>query len=500
MWRSILCLIVLVVSGCSTNNTPDTTTSADEPPIGSSAPVTLSDEEQALFPTDWEPPQLDWQPCQHRRSLECSELHVPTDWDNLDSPTVRLQLAKAATQGDRLGTIILNPGGPGGSGVEYLSPGTLSAELMQRFDVVSWDPRGVGESTTLDCNPSLGDFFAFDADPDTPIEQETLERAAQDIADDCAPPTNTGTELIHFLQTKDTVMDLEAIRRSLGNEPLNFLGYSYGSHIGLRYVERFPSAVRTLVLDGVVDPAEPFETFLTNQAVSFEQTFQAQRRACAAAGPKECGVGELDQAFSEVLDQTESGVRNEDGELISPTVPIMAAVSSGYHETGWQALSESLEEALDGDWFGLELLADLYYSGVDYAAYLSVVCTDSPRPTSAGEFRDFADRLRDLSPQFGATVANELLPCAWWHAPPGPAPEPVRFPPRVPLLFVGSTDDPATPYHVAKRLAQEAPVSQLITAHRFGHTSYGRDVCVTDHVDDYFLTAVLPTADPHCGR
>lgn len=371
---------------------------------------------------------------------------------------------------------------------------------MQRFDVVSWDPRGVGESTTLECNPSLGEFFNLDADPDTPQEQQALERAAQEIADDCAPDPNNDESLIHFLQTEDTVMDLEAIRRSLGNESLNFLGYSYGSHIGLRYVERFPSAVRALVLDGVVDPAEPFETFLTNQAVSFEHTFQAQHRACTAAGPQECGVSNLGRAFSEVLEQTESGVHNEDGELVSPTVPIMAAVSSGYHEDGWKALSESLDEALNGDWFGLELLAELYYSGVDYAAYLSVVCTDSPRPNSGVEFREFADRLRELSPQFGATVANELLPCAWWHALPGTAPEPVRFPPLVPLLFVGSTDDPATPYQVAERLAQQAPLSQLITAHRFGHTSYGRDMCVTEHVDDYFLTAVLPAADPHCGR
>jgi pimeloyl-ACP methyl ester carboxylesterase len=465
---------------------------------GSSTPTGAVDPASG-FPADWQPAPLRWQSCDIGTGTECATLTVPRDWSVPDGPTIELALGRIPARGQRMGSLLVNPGGPGGSGLDFLAVDPMSREVSRRFDVVSWDPRGVGKSTPLRCGRrTVPPFLAADPDPDTAEEDATLESRADAVADDCAA---AGADLLPHLGTADVARDMEAIRRALGNQLLNYAGFSYGTQIGQQYAQFFPTNIRTMVLDGVVDPALDFTQFLTEQIKGFDASFQANVDGCAAAGADKCGVADLAAAYDQVRARVEqTPLRTDGGDTVGPAELEVAATYVAYGQDGWKDLGPALADAIDhDDGSALWDLAQGYYDFGGFPAYAAVVCTDTPPPADPAAWKVFADQARALSPRFGGSVANELLPCATWAFRSAAVPTGFTAPGAPPIVVVGNTGDPATPYDNAVAVADRLESGVLVTADIEGHTAYGVDRCVTRIVDRYLIDLTVPAEGTRCG-
>ncbi|MFM7064695.1 MAG: alpha/beta hydrolase, partial [Actinomycetes bacterium] len=424
-----------------------------------------------------------------------TRLQVPLDWSDPGGEQVELALARQRATGNRIGTLLSNPGGPGGSGLELLSYDAFSRTLYRQFDVVSWDPRGVGGSTPATCGTSVAPFLTNDPDPDNPDEQVAIEQAAKAVADACAQDT---ASLLEHIGTPDVARDLEAIRRATGNEPLNYLGFSYGTQIGQQYAEFFPGNIRTMVLDGVVDPSLGYTEFLLGQTKAFDDAFNRAAEGCARAGARECGVSDLAEAYDRVRARVELEPLPAGDQRVGPAELATAATYVAYLSDGWRDLGPALASGLKGDGAGLLDLANSYYDNEGYPTYAGVTCTDTPPPKGADAYREFADQAERISPRFGGAVASELLPCAFWPVAPTGTPGPAQVVGAPPILVVGNTGDPATPYSNAVAVAATLPGAVLLTVDMGGHTAYGSDACATRAIDTYLTAATLPAPGTVC--
>jgi pimeloyl-ACP methyl ester carboxylesterase len=478
----------------STEDAAPRTTTTTRPTTTVTVPTTAGPTANG-FPADWVAPELRWTDCEVGDRTECTRMEVPLDWSAPAGPKVELALARQRATGERVGTLLSNPGGPGGSGLELLSYGSFTRKVYQQFDVVSWDPRGVGGSTPATCGDGIAPFLTNDPDPDNPDEQAAIERAAKAVADSCAADALT---LFEHIGTPDVARDLEAIRRALGNEPLNYLGFSYGTQIGQQYAEFFPGNIRTMVLDGVVDPSLGYTEFLLGQTKAFDDAFNRAAADCARAGAKECGVPDLGAAYDRVRARVELETLPAGDQRVGPSELATAATYVAYLSDGWRDLGPALAAALKGDGTALLDLANSYYDNEGYPTYAGVTCTDTPPPKGAEEYRKFADRAELVSPRFGGAVANELLPCAFWPVAPTGTPGPAQVVGAPPVLVVGNTGDPATPYSNAVAVSRQLPGAVLLTVEAGGHTAYGSNACATRTVDAYLVATTLPAPGAVC--
>ena len=466
------------------------------------------------MPTSWSPQPLQWSTCKgHPGSaagMRCATLRVPLDWSDPAGEQIDLAVAKVPASGgadERLGTIVTNPGGPGGSGVAFVASNPFGGELALRFDQVSWDPRGVGASTAVTCGETAASAFLHaDPDPDTAAEQATLDQLARAVSDDCAMHD---ADLLAHVGTSDVARDLEALRLAIGDGPINYVGFSYGTQIGQLYAEMFPTGVRSMVLDGVVDPSLGFTEFLIGQVEGFEAAFAEQAAACAKETDA-CGVADLSTAYDRVKERVERdplpasagpGTGSSAGRSVGPAELATAAIYTGYRTDGWRDLGPALATALDGDGSGLASLSDGYHDLGGYAAYAGVVCSDTPPPADPTAWKAFADQARARSPRFGGSIANELLPCATWPVRSAQVPAAVDASvasDAPPVLVVGNTGDPATPLSNARSVAGRMRSAVLVTVDIDGHTAYGRDRCATKVIDAYLLSLTLPAGPTIC--
>lgn len=439
---------------------------------------------------DWTPTPVEWERCDDPGAdgLDCAVVVVPLDWSDPDGPTVDLSVRRDAADGDRVGVLFTNPGGPGASGTRYLTGHPFSAELRERFDIVSWDPRGVADSTDLTCGDGAADFLALDPTPDAPDEQTALDTAAAAIAAECGAED---AELLAFLGTDDSARDLDALRMALGEASLNYVGFSYGSLLGLRYLDLFGEHARTVVLDGVVDPTQPLTEWLTSQALALERTLAEALAECARADdcPLDDPVAQLDALRTAAEDGTAS---------ITEADLAVASIYATYEPTLWPALWDALADAIDGDADGVTTLAAAYRDLSGYTAYVAVECLDSPHPPTPVAYAAFASDLESTVPHLGGAVANELLPCATWPVAPDPVVGEVDAADGPTVLVVGNRGDAATPYENAVAVADALADARLVSLDREGHTSYGRTACVDDLVDIYLIDADVPDGDVDC--
>ncbi|MEZ5348446.1 MAG: alpha/beta hydrolase [Microthrixaceae bacterium] len=483
-----------VLAGCGGGSADD----ESQPP----ETVTAAPAEESGFPAGWQPEALQWSTCDGSgadpasRAQECAALAVPLDWSDPDGETIELALARIRATGDRSGSLLVNPGGPGASGIDYLGPFAGETTLGTDFDLVSWDPRGVGRSTSVDCDAHVRELYAADPSPDDAQETEALETAAAEVAADCA---EAAPELLEHLHTDEVARDLEGIRLALGAEKLNYLGFSYGTHIGQAYAEMFGDRIRAMVLDGVVDPSQGFEEFLLGQVEAFDTSFAEQTRRCSQAGAAACGVEDLEASYDRVVAALEEQPLSagSSGE-VGPAEVATAATYTAYLPDGWTLLGPALAAAEDGRGDSLAQLASSYVSIGSYGPYAGVVCTDSAPPAGQEQYRGFAARATEVSARFGPTVANEMLPCATWAAPAQDEPVALTAPDAPPILVVGNTGDPATPLLNAEAVADSLDSGVLVVADMDGHTAYGANRCVTEIVDDYFTELALPEQDTRC--
>lgn len=432
------------------------------------------DAEDAATPAAVNPPATtSWSRCGDR--LECTTLEVPVDWDDPTGPTIDVAVARRTATGPSLGPLLVNPGGPGASGIELLRATSVFDRLNQSFDLVSWDPRGVGDSSQLDCG-GVGGPNGADVHRASPIGPDAAANLAQVV--DLAQACELGSpDLVANLGTDQTVGDMEAIRMALGAPQITYLGFSYGTYLGLAYAERFGPQVRAMVLDGVVDPALDLQGLLAAQLAGMEPLLDA-------IGATAEGGNLFDQAATT--------------EGIDLAVLSFAAIAATYDPSSHQVLRQALMDATMGDSTGITSLANRYWSAASFTAYLGTLCADLDRPIDAAGYQAMATELSALAPRLGPAVAGEVAGCAWWPSPPGddaPATAGIGAPP---LLVVGATGDLATPLALAEAVDASLGTSVLIIHESGYHTSFGTSPCVDTAITSYLVELILPPDPTLC--
>ncbi|MCU1496285.1 MAG: hypothetical protein JWM47_238 [Acidimicrobiales bacterium] len=433
--------------------------------------------------------------------LRCASLKVPLDYADPDGPTITLALAMLpATDPDaRIGALITNPGGPGGSGIDFLgNDGPFNDEIDRRFDIVSWDPRGVGRTQPLECGERLAETFLHaDLAPTDPIGRNTLQQRTQ--ADAYACDAANGSLLRH-VATADAVLDVEAIRLALGGDPITYVGFSYGTVIGLRYAERFPEGLRAMVIDGVVDPRQTLGDQLTTTATALDRSLADALAACDDGCPI---TGEPLEAYRELVEAARlTPLHTDDGRRISPNAVVLAGLAVTYDDGLRDLFYAAIAEGQRGRGDLFEQFADGFVGEFDLAPTIAVNCSDLPHPTTADEVEEVAARAARAATVVPGLVSGYIrafaLPCVDW---PVQAPKPldaVTAAGSPPIVVISNTGDPATPPSAARAVSDSLARGHLLTYHGTGHTTYGKDQCADGHIDAYLIGLTLPPATAEC--
>lgn len=449
-------------------------------------------------------PHLDWADCAD--GFECAKLDVPLNHANPTGDRIKISVIRLPATGDRIGSLLVNPGGPGSSGLDYAraARSILSAQVRDRFDVVGFDPRGVGESTPVHClsDERLDAFIALDTTPDSAAERTKLADQSRAFAAGCQAESG---RLLPHIGTADAARDMDLLRQALGEDKLTYLGKSYGTYLGAHYAHLFPGKVRALVLDGAVDPALTRLQLNEQQAKGFVTAFRAFANNCFTQD--DCPFtsrtveGALDE-LTELLRRTDSTPLDGDGRQVTEALATLGALTPLYDRAGWPILTEALRQAAKGDGRLLLRSADqLVGRGEDgrYSnqteANLAVNCIDSPYPTNLTTYATAANKT---SSPFGAYVMWSSLPCAYWPAKPAPQ-QALQGKGAPPILVIGTIRDPATPYQWSKSLAGELESGVLLTFNGDGHTAYfNGSRCVDELVDRYLISTTPPKDGTVC--
>ncbi|MEU7040397.1 alpha/beta hydrolase [Streptomyces varsoviensis] len=447
---------------------------------------------------------------------ECSTLKVPLDYAKPSGPTIDLALirAKARKGASRAGSLVFNFGGPGGSGVATL-PGFAGdyEALRARYDLVSFDPRGVGASAGVRC---LGDkeidaSNAVDATPDDDDELKAALAANKAYVDACRK--NSGKVLGH-VDTTSAARDLDVLRQALGDEKLHYFGISYGTELGGVYAHLFPKRVGHAVLDAVVDPTQdPLQGDL-NQAKGFQRALEDYMRDCAenvTGCPVGGGPEEGTKRITALLKKIDSApLPTRDGRKLTQDQAVNGIASALYSKETWQYLTRGLQEAMSlGSGNYLQLLSDSlsgrdrdgHYSNLQ-AANRAITCADARQRYDANDVQAWLARFRAASPVFGESSAWSLLNCAGWPVEGRWKTPEVRAAGSAPILVVGNTGDPATPYEGAERMARELGegVGVEVTYKGEGHGAYNSgNGCMTRTVNAYLLDSKVPENGKTCS-
>ena len=464
------------------------------------------------LPTLATPPPVYWSDC--GGGFECGIVDVPRDYADPAGPAVGLALIRlrASDPTHRIGSLVVNPGGPGGSGIDFVrqdATAIFATEILARFDIVGFDPRGVGSSTPIHCLDTLDHFIPLDATAATPASLADLLDGANSFAQQCG---QRNADLLPHLSTADVARDLDQIRAAVGDERLTYLGFSYGTLIGEDYASLFPTHIRALALDGVVDPSLGEATFRENQAVAFEGALDRFLADCAAHPT--CAFysgGRPGSAFDALMRQIErhpvATPRLTNREPVGPTQAWGAVTQSLYAQAAWPVLATALAQARAGDGSLLLLLGDplrgrspdgSYSNLID--AYDAVTCLDWPSPRDPAAYSAMATRFSAVAPRVGRLFAFNDIECAYWPVPPARVPAPVAAPGAPPIVLVGSTGDPATPYAWAQDVARQLSSAVLVTRVGEGHTGYLVSACVRDTIDAYLLDRSVPKVGLRCTR
>jgi len=440
--------------------------------------------------------------------VECGNIEVPFDYANPDQGSFVLYVKKhnAASPADRIGSMMVNPGGPGfgGSSLADDAQYYFSQDLIDRFDIIAWDPRGTGESTpAVNCVDTFDEYFGLDSPPETPEEKQALIDASQAFNDKCAE--NSGT-ILPFISTKASAQDINSLRLALGEEKVSFFGFSYGSELGTTWATMFPETVRAIVVDGAVDPAASSIQEGMAQAKGFEGQLATFLKQCSERTTCEFhNDGDAEAAFDQlVLDIDAKPLEvSKDRTLVTQGVLFTAVAQAMYSDYYWPQLSEALSAAQNGDGKGILQLYDDYYQrkddgtyGNELEAFLAISCLDDPGATSAEEVDSHIEDFIAAAPRLGGNFAYGYS-CALW---------PVKQAAKVnitgkgvgPIVVVGTTGDAATPLSSTRKMAQGLEQGILIIVDANQHTGYGANSCVVKAVDDYLIKLTVPANETTC--
>lgn len=494
-----LCIAVpILITACSSNSTSDVESSTTALSPGSSAPVNSA-----------YPPavggSIDWKKC---GEVECGTLEVPFDYDNPSKGmfTLNIQRRAADKSDKRIGSLLVNPGGPGFGGATLASNAEFyfSEDLLDHFDIIGWDPRGTGNSTpAVDCIDDYDPYFAFDPSPDTPAEQQEIEDLNQAFVDECVIRNE---EILPYISTASSARDMDRIRAALGEEKITYFGFSYGSELGATWATMFPSTVRAAVLDGASDPNAEYVEEGLQQAEGFERQLTSFLADCSKR--KKCEFhndSNAEKAFDQLMIELDSAplVVRSSRPSVNQGVALIAASYSMYSESSWPTLAKALADAQQGDGRGLLALFDAYYQrnsdgtfGDELEAFYAITCVDDPGPTSIAEVDALRPQFQSVAPRLGDSFAAGYV-CALW-----PRYEVLEVPVTGrgagPIIVVGTTGDAATPLESSRAMASSLEQGQLVTVTAERHTGYGVNNCVVTAVDDYLIERTMPPRDLAC--
>jgi pimeloyl-ACP methyl ester carboxylesterase len=462
-----------------------------------------------------------WSPCRASdgaddvpAGAECGQVAVPVDYSTTDGVVAHLALIRFPATGPKIGSLVVNPGGPGGSGVDAAIKlvKSLPPDVRQRFDFVGFDPRGVGASTpALWCN-SDADNDANRADPQvdySPAGVAHIEDIEKHFAARCLD--KMGVDFLANVGTLNVARDLDRIRVALGDDKLTYLGYSYGTDIGSTYAEAYPDKVRAMVLDGAVDPdADPIQASI-DQAAAFQKAFNDYVADCVNGA--DCPLGtdpaKAVDAYRRVVDPLVAKPADTlDPRGLGYSDAITGTLTALYSPTMWSTLSYGLAELADGRGDVLLRLADAYYTRDKNGHYTNandvqnaVDCVDGPPNTDRAKAVDKDRQLRQVAPfaTYGQFTGNAPLDvCAFWPVPPSSGPHTVSVPGLPPVLVVSTTHDPATPYQAGVELAKDLG-GRLLTYDGTQHTVvFHRQACVDNYVAAYLIDLTVPPPDSRC--
>jgi len=501
-------LVLVALSGCTfvgggtPAGTPAPPTADGDPPAGVKDPA--ADPALARFYGQ----RLSWRDCGD--GYECSDLTVPLDWSQPAGQTLEVAVTRLPASGDRIGSLVINPGGPGVSGIQYaqVARQAFGRDVLQHLDIVGFDPRGVGASDPVECMPDsqMDAYVAADSTPDNAAEITSIVSMARQFGDACV--SNTGP-LIRHVDTLSVARDMDVLRAALGERVLMYHGASYGTFLGAWYAQTFPWRVGRMVLDGAVDPALGSEAYVRGQAQGFYRALNAyiadclDRAGCPLRGTQQQALGQV----GTMLARADSvPLRTRSGRLLTQSLMATGIAQALYSEQLWPELTSSLKAALAGDGTGLLALADLYlerdahgHYGQVLAANPAIYCLDSKESRTPQQIAVDAAQLQRMYPPLGSTAGWGALGCAEWPVKAVLSPQRLTARGAAPILVVGTVDDPATPYEWAQALASQLSSGRLLTWEGHQHTAYHQgSQCIDDAVEAYLLAGTLPPAGTRC--
>jgi pimeloyl-ACP methyl ester carboxylesterase len=467
---------------------------------------------------------VEWGPCQPGggggnalpipASAQCGEIAVPIDYAQPEGAQATLALIRFPATGEKIGSLIINPGGPGESGIEAAASllEGLAPDVRQRFDLVGFDPRGVGASTpAVWCN-SDADNDKMRADPMVDYSPEGVERIeglTKEFVQRCVD--KMGNDFLANIGTASVAKDLDALRAAVGDEKINYLGYSYGTRIGAAYAEAFPDKVRTMVLDGAVDPnADPIQADI-DQAEAFQEAFNDFAADCAT--DSDCPLGtdpaKAVEVYRDLVDPlVDEPLNTKDPRGLSYGDAIVGTIMALYSPNLWQHLTRGLSEMTEGRGDTMLALADMYMRRDPQGRYtnatdarVAVNCVDQPPIKDRGKVVDEDRRLREVAPfmSYGDFTGHApLSTCAFWPVPPTTTPHAASAPGLPPTLVISTTGDPATPFQAGVDLAKQLG-AVLLTFNGTQHTvAFQGEQCVDDYVAAYLVDLKLPPPGATC--
>ena len=499
--------VSLVLSGCSSLFLPQNVTST---PTGESVSADLAPYYHQV---------LTWKSCDD--GMQCATAKAPLDWSKPAGASISLALIRhRATNGHPLGSLLVNPGGPGASGVDFIKNSLTFAvdkTLESNYDVVGFDPRGVNHSSAIKCytDPATFDTYIYGLPKGTIGSDQWINEVEQQnkaFGEACAKDTGA---LLGHVDTDSAARDLDLLRAALGDKKLDYLGYSYGTLLGQTYANLFPKKTGRLVLDGVVDPTvSPFE-LSADQAKGFELDLRAFLAECPKI--KDCPfTGTVDQSMTSIrglLDKLDrSPIRNSDGRMLGSQTMFTAIIYPLYNTTSWPYLVDLFNDVDNGSAKIAFTFADAYndrnasgtYASNETEAFIAINCLDYPSDPNVSTMRAQEAQLDKLAPVFGHEMAWGGTSCFDWPYKPTRTAGALAAKGSAPIIVIGTTGDPATPYAMAQHVATLLQNGHLITYHGNGHTAYNKDTtpadqCVNTAVDAFFIHGTVPQSDPQCG-
>ena len=454
---------------------------------------------------------LQWSDCQD--GDQCASLTVPLDYRHPSGRTIRISVLKvpAADPGSRIGSLVINPGGPGEPGTTYAALGAqaFGQPLLDHFDIVGFDPRGTGDSSPVDClsDAALDRYLAEDPEPATAGQVVSFRATQHQLATGCSRLSGA---LASHISTVEAAKDLDILRAALGDGALNYLGSSYGTKLGATYAQLFPHRVGRFVLDGAVDVSLGTRELTLQQAGGFERALEAYAANCVSSSVG-CFLGDtvpkVLQTISTLMDQiVEKPLPAGDRELTAGNAFYGMAVTL-YSRNYWILLTQALRAALGGDGQPLMLLADAYagrnpdgtFQNNSMEAFFAISCLDDPWSIPAARVPSQSPAFEKASPVFGKVFAWTLTSCRGF-TPRSDQPVPtIHAKGAAPIVVVGTTRDPATPFAWAVALAHQLDSGVLLRRDGDGHTGYHTgNTCIDDAVESYLVSGIVPKNNTSC--